>query len=242
MIARTIESRAAALGPAKLRAIDRHRPPVRPIPHGTMPRSTIATPAGRGGRDPLRLLLLAGVLLLACAPGERSPSAGNGEGTSLERFGFGRPATAAEIAALDLDVMPDGEGLPPGSGSVAEGQRVYREQCAACHGATGREGPQHKLVADPVPGFGFGDDPSLLDERVIGNYWPYATTVFDYVRRSMPHDRPGSLPDADVYAVTAWLLWQNGVIAQDAVLDATTLPAVLMPARDRFVADSATRR
>jgi cytochrome c len=176
-------------------------------------------------------------LIAACAPAQETATQ-----AAPERFGFGRPANTEEIAALDIDIMPDGTGLPPGSGSAIDGERVYAARCAACHGPTATEGPWPELAGEPVPDFGFGDDPSLLGKRVIGNYWPYATTVFDYIRRSMPQDRPGSLSDHEVYAVTAWLLWRNQIVERDAVLDAATLPAIRMPARDRFVPDSATRR
>lgn len=153
------------------------------------------------------------------------------------RFGVGRPASAAEITALDIDVGPDGEGLPPGRGSVEEGERIYGAQCVACHGPDLRGTPAgDPLVPDPAnPGFPDGEVQS--GQKTLGNYWPWAPTIFDYVRRSMPQDRPGSLSDDEVYAVTAYLLWRNGIVDEGAVLDATTLPAVRMPARDRFVVD-----
>jgi len=149
-----------------------------------------------------------------------------------DRFGYGRTATAAEIAALDIDVGPDGSGLPPGQGSVAAGTGVYAAQCASCHGPLG----------EGVPGVGtqlVGRAPidSTGWNRTIGNYWPFAPTIFDYIRRSMPFDRPGSLTDDQVYALTAYLLHLNEIIPADAVLDARTLPQVIMPARDRFVPD-----
>jgi cytochrome c len=143
------------------------------------------------------------------------------------RFGLGRPATAAEVGRLDTDVRPDGTGLPAGSGTVAAGKAVYAARCAACHGVTGTEGPHNRLVARADGG----------KEKTIGNYWPYATTLFDYVRRAMPYNAPGSLTDAEVYAVTAFLLHANGLIDSTLVLDARTLPAVAMPARPRFVPD-----
>ena len=153
------------------------------------------------------------------------------------RFGIGRNATAAEIAALDIDIMPDGTGLPPGRGTPAEGARTYATRCAGCHGKTGKEGPADVLVGrEPRDTFAFSQDPAL--PHTIGNDWPYATTVFDYVRRAMPPDAPGSLSDAAVYNLTAFLLYANDLIAADAVIDATTLPKVAMPARDHFVPDS----
>jgi len=148
------------------------------------------------------------------------------------RFAFGTPADAARVARWDIDVRPDGVGLPPGRGSAAEGETVFRAQCVACHGPTGTEGPYDVLVGGPPWG-----DTDAPRPRTIGNYWPYATTLFDYVRRAMPQSAPGSLDAAQTYAVVAWLLARNGVIPADAVLDATTLPGVVMPARDRFVRD-----
>jgi cytochrome c len=143
------------------------------------------------------------------------------------RFGLGRPATAAEINRLDHDVRPDGTGLPAGSGTVAAGKAVYAAKCAACHGVTGVEGPHNRLVARA----------DNAREKTIGNYWPYATTLFDYIRRAMPYNAPGSLTDEEVYGVTAFLLRANGLIDSTTVLDATTLPTVAMPARRRFVPD-----
>ena len=161
------------------------------------------------------------------------------------RFGVGRAATAAEIAALDVDVAPDGHGLPPGSGTPAQGAAVFAAKCAACHGPAGegQVGPPPagqaaapKLVGrDPREGFPFGQDPKLV--KTVGNYWPYATTVFDYVRRAMPITAPGTLTNNEVYAVVAFLLAQNEIIDKTAVLDSASLVAVKMPARDKFVVD-----
>lgn len=153
------------------------------------------------------------------------------------RFGIGRPATPQEIAAIDIDIMPDGRGLPPGRGTSADGAAIYAAKCAQCHGKTGREGPNDILVGrEPRTGFPFSQDPTL--PHTIGNYWPYATTVFDYVRRAMPPTAPGSLSDDEVYALTAFLLHANELIAADAVMDRTTLAAVKMPAREHFVPDA----
>ncbi len=149
-------------------------------------------------------------------------------------YGFGEPATEEEIARWDIDVGPDGEGLPPGSGTVEEGAVVYEAACARCHGLTGIEGEFGPVVAtEGAEAFPFGREPDLTTS--IGNYWPYASTVFDYVRRAMPFDDPGSLSDDDVYAVTAWLLWRNDLIPENAVLDAQSLADVEMPAKEHFV-------
>jgi cytochrome c len=137
---------------------------------------------------------------------------------------------------LDIDIGSDGRGLPDGRGTVAEGEAIYAARCAVCHGRTGREGPQDVLVGrEPRDGFPFGRDPAL--KKTIGNYWPYATTIYDYVRRAMPTNAPGSLQDDDVYDVVAYLLFLNELIPADAVIDRTTLPKIVMPARDRFVVD-----
>ena len=155
-----------------------------------------------------------------------------------DAFGFGAAATEEEIRAWDFDVMPDGTGLPPGSGRVAEGAIVYRERCVACHGETGTEGPNDLLVGrEPRDGFPFAESPRLREMRTIGNYWPYATTIFDYINRAMPQNAPSSLTADQVYAVTAFLLYRNEIIPEDAVMSSETLPAVVMPARDRFVPD-----
>ena len=145
--------------------------------------------------------------------------------------GIGRTPSADEIAAWDVAVGPAGSELPSGRGTAVEGARIYASRCASCHGPTGREGP------DPALAGGTG---SLATDRpllTIGSFWPYATTVFDYVRRAMPFNAPGSLRDEEVYAVTAYLLQLNGVVDETQVLDARTLAAVRMPNRDGFRAD-----
>ena len=153
------------------------------------------------------------------------------------RLGFGRPATTEEIRAWDSDVMPDGTGLPPGSGTPSQGAEIYGRKCAACHGRTGVEGPFDRLVGrEPRQGFPFGRDPRLV--RTVGNYWPYATTLYDYLNRAMPLTAPGSLKPDEVYGLVAFLLWRNEIITDTAVMDAQTLPRVPMPARDRFVVDN----
>ena len=148
-------------------------------------------------------------------------------------FGFGRPATLKEIALLDTDVRPDGKGLPAGSGKVSEGKLVYAAKCSGCHGVTGTEGPNDQLVTIKN-----ATDPKVkARNKTIGNYWPYATTVFDYIKRAMPFNQPGSLTDQEVYNLTAFLLHENGLIKADEIINAKTLPKVVMPARDFFVPD-----
>ncbi len=153
-------------------------------------------------------------------------------------FDLGRPATSQEIAAWDIDVRPDGAGLPPGRGTVAEGEVIYRSRCAACHGPTGTEGPNDRLVGrEPGDSFPFGQSAANRSRQTIGSYWPYATTVYDYINRAMPQNAPGSLTANEVYALTGYLLYLNQLVPRDAVMDAKSLPAVVMPARDRFVPD-----
>ncbi len=152
-------------------------------------------------------------------------------------LGIGRAATAEDIRALDIDVMPDGRGLPAGRGTVADGEAVYSAKCASCHGTKGAGGTAERL-AGRTPGdtSAFATDASLV--RTIGSYWPYATTLYDYTARAMPFQRPGTLTPDETYALVAYLLFLNGVIAEDAVMDQSSLPKVRMPARDRFVPDN----
>lgn len=197
-------------------------------------------------------VLLLGAAIAACDTPARGATADSGapaaaRGVSGPRVdgsaawparfgGIGRPPTAGEIRAWDIDANPAGVGLPPGEGTHARGADVYRRRCAACHGARG-EGvpPNPRLIGREPADFRFGRDPTA--PRTIGNYWPYATTLYDYINRAMPFDAPGSLPPADVYSVVAFLLAENGIVDSGAVINARTLPAVRMPARDRFVPD-----
>lgn len=153
-----------------------------------------------------------------------------------DTFGMGRAVSKQEIAAWDIDVRPDGTGLPAGSGTVAHGEQLYREKCLACHGANGVGGPFGTLVGRLAgDAFPFGSDPTVV--KTIGNYWPYATTVFDYINRAMPFDAPGSLQAEEVYALVAYLLHMNEIVTADAVLSRDNLADINMPARNRFVPD-----
>lgn len=182
---------------------------------------------------PSRFVLGVGALLVGLAASSDRPSAVQ---AGPPRFGFGRRASADEITTWDIDVMPDGEGLPPGSGTAREGAELYARTCAACHGRSGVEGPAEPLVGrEPRVASPFGRAPGRL--RTIGNYWPYATTLYDYINRAMPLNRPGSLAPGEVYGLVAYLLWRNEIIADTAVIDAHTLPGVRMPAHDRFAPD-----
>lgn len=149
------------------------------------------------------------------------------------KFGFGRIATQAEIAKWDIDVRPDGKGLPAGEGDATKGKAIYALKCVACHGATGAEIPGVKL---PAPAL-VSDTAAKSKPKTIGNYWPYATTLFDYTRRTMPYNLPGSLSDNEVYSLTAYLLSANKIIKQETSLNAQTLPLIVMPARKLFITD-----
>lgn len=147
-----------------------------------------------------------------------------------QSFGYGKVATKEDIAALDIDIRPDGKGLPPGSGTAALGEVIYTNKCASCHGVDGKEIKGIKLPGPPlVTGKG--------KAKTIGNYWPYATTLFDYVRRAMPYNAPGSLTNDEVYSLSAWLLSANKVIKPTEVMSARTLAKVMMPAQKLFIVD-----
>ena len=150
------------------------------------------------------------------------------------RYGFGAPVSADELRQF-VSVLPDGRGLPPGSGSVEQGKLVYQEQCGACHGDKLQGGAGDRLIGGR--GTLVNNDPTHAPMKTIESYWPYATTIFDYVKRAMPLATPGSLNDDQVYAVTAYILSEAKIVPPDAVLDAKSLPAVRMPNRDGFIAD-----
>jgi cytochrome c len=142
---------------------------------------------------------------------------------------LGVPATAEQVASWDVSVGPDGATLPPGSGTAKDGAAVYAAKCVACHNKDGAGQPNDQLAG------GQGTLRDAAPVRTIGSYWPYATTVFDYVRRAMPYVAPHSLSDGETYALTAYLLYINGVIGETDTIDARTLPAVKMPNRANFV-------
>ncbi|MCU9848461.1 cytochrome c [Defluviimonas sp. WL0024] len=143
---------------------------------------------------------------------------------SAEGPGLGQPLSDEEIPFYARYVMPDGRGLPEGGGTAATGSAIYAEKCATCHGATGIEGP----VMPPV-------GPNDIWAKPAGRYWPYATTLFDYIRRAMPLDAPKSLSDDEAYALAAFILAANGVIGEGDTMDAESLPKVEMPNRDNFL-------
>ena len=200
------------------------------------PRGTFTTPLV------VAALALAAAGLLLAAPAAGQNAGGGGPESMPEAFGFGRAATADEIAAWDIDIMPDGTGLPEGEGTAASGAPIYAGQCAVCHGQSGEGGIADRLVGytpETTPPFGpryeewRGDGPDV--PYSVGNYWPYATTLFDYIRRAMPSNAPGTLEADQVYGLVAWILAENGLIGADEAMNATTLAAVEMPARDIFV-------
>jgi S-disulfanyl-L-cysteine oxidoreductase SoxD len=168
------------------------------------------------------LARIAGVVLLALATA-------SGVVYGAEPYGFGRPATPREIAGWDIDISPDGVGLPPGHGDVGQGEAIFAAKCASCHGAHGEGKPMDQLVG------GIGTISDKKPQKTVGSFWPYATTLFDFVRRAMPLNAPQSLTPDEVYAVSAYILFLNGIVPQDATLDAGTLAGIKMPNRDGFV-------
>src|ERR1700760_115559 len=149
---------------------------------------------------------------------------------AAETPNLGRAATPEEIAAWDVSIGPDGVGLPPGSGTPKQGEAVYAAKCVACHGDKGAGAPNERLVGGK--GTLAGDNPPI---KTVGSYWPHATTVFDYVRRAMPYNESKSLTNDEVYAVAAYILNLNGIIAEGDTIDAQSLPKVKMPNREGFV-------
>jgi len=149
----------------------------------------------------------------------------------LPTYGVGRPPTAEEVKAWDLTIPADGRGMPPGSGHAALGRAIYVERCASCHGDTGEDAKYSRLVG------GHGSLTTTEPIRTVGSFWQSAPTLWSYIRRAQPFDEPGSLTADQVYAVTAYLLHLNGIVGEQDVLDAKTLPLVKMPNRGGFVPD-----
>jgi mono/diheme cytochrome c family protein len=143
---------------------------------------------------------------------------------------LGTPIDEAAIAAWDISILPDGTGLPKGSGTPAQGAVIFAEKCAACHGDNGKGGgPAAALVSDQkIAGISAA-------QKTIRNFWPYSTTIFDFIRRAMPFQMPRSLSDDEVYALTAYILAENKLIGASDMMNAQTLPKVQMPNRDNFI-------
>lgn len=157
-------------------------------------------------------------------------------GLSAQTYGVGREATAEEVAAWDITVGPEGRELPDGSGTAAIGAQVYEVRCKECHGEAGLGGDQAALVGKPE------DLRKAPPAKTVGSYWPYATTLFDYTRRAMPFEQPGTLTADQLYAVTAYILHLNGIVSADDVLDRESLPQVQMPNRNGFIPDPRRQR
>jgi mono/diheme cytochrome c family protein len=143
---------------------------------------------------------------------------------------FGQPIAPADIAPWDISTDPDGAGLPAGSGTAIQGEAVYAAKCQACHGEKGTGGPYDALVGGSGS-LAAGKSPV----KTVGSYWPYATTLFDYIRRAMPFPETKSLTNDEIYAVSAYILNLNGIVGTDEVVDAQSLPRVKMPNRNGFV-------
>ena len=169
-----------------------------------------------------RVVAAVGLALLVAA------GAGAAEGPNL-----GKPINPADVEAWDISILPDGTGLPAGAGTSAQGALIYAEKCAQCHGPDGKGGVAG-VTASPLVGGGPITDISA-SMKTIANFWPYATTLFDYIRRSMPWQQPRTLANDEVYALTAYILAQNKLIGQNDTMNAQTLPKVQMPNRDGFI-------
>ena len=148
--------------------------------------------------------------------------------SAQEGPGLGVEATPEQVAAWSLTVLPDGTGLPPGGGTARAGEAIYAQMCLACHGAEGHDGPNDRLAG------GHGTLASEAPVRTVGSYWPYATTVFDYIRRAMPFNQPQSLAADETYSLTAYLLYLNDIVEIDDRIDAESLPTIEMPNREGF--------
>ena len=200
-------------------------------------------------RSPDRLVLIGLTsLLFACAPGDEPP-AHTATAAGIEETGIptgpaaldesrvghlniGKPATSEEISGWDIDVRPDGTGLPEGSGSVEDGEMLYEEKCASCHGSFGEAVGRYPVLAG-----GFDTLTEARPEKTVGSYWPYASTLWDYIHRAMPFAQPQSLSDDEVYAITAYVLYLNDIVDYEFVLDRDTLETIEMPNAGNFYRD-----
>ena len=173
----------------------------------------------------LRLLLPVMILGVCHAAWAQSPT-----------YGLGKAPSEEEVRAWDISISPAGKELPPGSGTAKEGAQLYTQKCAACHGVTGSEGPAPMLVKrqNPPPNPGPCLSPCIRDANVMAIHAPYATIMWDYINRGMPFKQEGTLKPNEVYALTAFILYKNGVVREDDVLDAQTLPKVKMPNADGY--------
>jgi cytochrome c len=163
---------------------------------------------------------VAALLLVLCSVAAAAAAA--------EGPGLGVPVAPSRVALADISIPADGSGLPAGSGTAVAGEPLFATRCATCHGSRGQDGQHDRLVG------GRGTLASAQPIKTVGSYWPYATTVFDYIRRAMPFYEPRSLSDSEAYSLTAYLLYLNDIIGQRDVMNATTLPKVQMPNRDNF--------
>jgi S-disulfanyl-L-cysteine oxidoreductase SoxD len=173
--------------------------------------------------------------LLALAAGLMLTQAAQAQQGYPARLDLGTPVTAQDLAQV-FAIPPDGRGLPPGKGTYAQGQKIYADSCAACHGDKLQGIPTTGIGGDKLIG-GRGTLASAAPVKTVESYWPYATTLFDYVKRAMPLNSPGSLSDEQVYSVVAYILVEANIVPKNAVLDARSLPAIRMPNRDGFVPD-----
>jgi len=150
-------------------------------------------------------------------------------GSTVSAQNLGTPISEAEIAPWDISILPDGTGLPPGSGTPADGARIFAAKCSVCHGENGKGGLAAAIAGGgPLTG-------GIETTKTIANFWPYATTLFDFTRRAMPWPRPRTLTNDEVYALTAYMLSLNKIVGDNDVMNAQTLPKVRMPNRDGFI-------
>lgn len=208
------------------------------MPMAVCKMSSFSLPWG-GSRQFFAGLLVCGVLagIVACEPndGDKAVIATRSEQShphTTPRFGLGRTATVDEIAGWDIDIRPDGQGLPVGEGSVADGEMLYEEKCASCHGVFGEGEARWPKLAG-----GMGTLTAERPDKTVGSYWPYASTLYDYIRRAMPFPAPQSLSDSETYAITAYVLYLNDLVDDEFVLNQHNLATIAMPNRDGFFDD-----